>query len=180
MNEGLESLMIVSNASYSNYYSAMFAAESDARLETAGMDYVPLPESIRALSDANRSIRLGLGSITASFAMLGFMSKDATGAMGMVRDAMAASIIASGVYSALRSLSMAKQAWEETQAAIEATAAMAAQNWYALALAGGAFAATYAAFSMVGSQSSVAATADISTPQGRRTAQAVLRGVANG
>ena len=71
-----------------------------------------------------------------SMIILGASIPGLTGSTGIIHTAMTIMLGAMGVFSLLRGSMLAKQAYENAQAAIETAAQALVQNWVAIAIAG--------------------------------------------
>jgi hypothetical protein len=129
--------------------------------------------------EANHALHMGAGSIMASLSTLGMMTQGTGQGVQLLHDAMAASMIAMGINSAIRAAMNARASWEATQAAIEAAAAAIAQNWVGLAIAGATAAMVFETFSVI-NHPAITVNADISTPLGIQQVSQTMGAVANG
>jgi hypothetical protein len=159
------------------YYDAMERTISAEDRQSDAIGKVDLRSMIREQGVAVRSLRMSLNTGLFALSALGIANDENNEAVKILHSAVIAGMFASGIYSMLKAVSLSQTAWQTSLATVEASAAAIAQNWAALAAAGIAFGAVYGAFQVSQSQS-IVSSADVSTPQGRREADRVLRGVA--
>ncbi len=131
----------VVSASYGEYEAGEAQAVAAQRQADESMSR-SYAQSLRTVRSMDRALMMGMHGAS----MLGMALPGMHGVLGGLQKSAYAMAMAYGAYNLYRGILNAKIAWKQIEAATETIAAAAAQNWWAIAVAGAASAAVYEAF----------------------------------